>query len=663
MSAARAPMLRAGLLCCVVACFAISTYARPSLRAAGPSVIKVTPSQGLAAGLDQASIGDTIEMAPGLFTGKNSCGLTVKVDGLTIIGSGTTNTTVNCTGTGLRGIAVRANDVTLSDFTIAGGVACDTDGGGNVMISGGAGYTATLANLVVRDGLAAPSCSTSTANGGADSAFTATGGGISIHNTPVLVMSGVHVTGNSASATTSAWGGGMAVVSWLNETMNITMQGCSFDNNAAVVPSTAAGSAQGGGFRISAGVSTEVYVRIDSSAVRDNLASCSPDCNSFGGGAMIVGQNATFGSVNSHLTIVNSTFTSNTAVGYECSSIGGCGGVGGGVNTGMVTTFQSTSMSSNTVACHGAATATTSSCSAAGGAAFLQGAPFTVTGSTFSQNQATCSGTMCAAGGAAISTISTNPQSYSASSFSDNVVQCSGYLCQSTGGAISSLNYAGGVPDIDVQVLVQDSAFDGNAAQAELLNCSAPTGCDGTVLAGALGGTFFVQSVGSGKNSSLTAQGCRITNSATSVTATGSGSTAAASGSAAAASSFGLSAGGTAFALGYSGMASVYLVDSNVASSNSTCDTSVIAATGCYALAAVAGGVEHASGSLSGCNLVNNGDPAGYATDSDYAASLLYGGVAMNTQEPSAVTLTCEFLQSFAPHAGFTPCAFNSTCC
>ena len=512
---------------------------------------------------------------------------------------------------------------------------------------------------------------------------------MAVYSVANLAMSGLVLLGNAAASSESAEGGGMYFVSWVpDQAVVLNFTDCTLASNSAITVGNTTGmgpgaiirGAQGGGARVWAGVAPRIDVVMSNSAVTDNMAQCTPNCNGFGGGMAMVGQNASFGSVGSTFTVDASLFDGNKVGGSACASLGGCGGVGGALNTGMVTTISGSTLQNNAAVCSGALSEAGSACSAAGGAVFAQGVPFTTTSSSYDGNVAMCTGNACGAGGGAIATISASPERFTNVNISNSLSECTGHACQATGAALSVLNYAGGVPSVDVDVSVTSAVMISNVAKATLTSCAS---CEPGFVFGAIGAAVFAQSVGSGHYTNVSVADSVLAQCQTQTTVSASGKEVNARSLAPLADFPGLSAGGAVFVLAYSGTGVVALSGCTLSGINSTCSASGAQCLAGYPLLAGYGSVSgHIGGA--GCVVSDSGSPQLYTSLADYDAGLVDSEFSLDLSPGACeVELSCPFLQRTLPRAidrgavarpqgstnpvgtavsDATGCVFNATC-
>lgn len=195
-----------------LACFAVSTIL-VSLPAYSTTIRVPADQPTIQAGIDAATLGDVVLVAPGTYTGVGNKNLEFESKDIVVRGeSGSEVTTIDCEGSGrafyLLGPLTAA--AVVEGFTIRNGdVGDDPVGGGGIFIAGGA---PTITNCRFLQNRAAGYLQ----NGG--------GGAISVYNADPTITACIFLENNVTGS--GAVGGGIAV-----HTSHIRISRCRFESN------------------------------------------------------------------------------------------------------------------------------------------------------------------------------------------------------------------------------------------------------------------------------------------------------------------------------------------------------------------------------------------------------------------------------------------------
>ena len=278
----------------------------------------------------------------------------------------------------------------------------------------------------------------------------------------------------------------------------------------------------------------------------------------------------------------------------------------------------------------------------------------------FTQGLARCSGDVCIATGGGLSFISASPADVTGAAFHSNGAVCEGSACQATGGGVASLNYAGGVPSVNVSLSVSHSLF--NASFARFLMRTTTPNTTPTAPAGvfgALGGAYFVQTIvpptsPTLRTSTLNISRTRHVNSTVACSTAGGGGGGGGC----------QAAGGVGFVLTYSGTSTLHADACDFSDSNATCRGAPSCHAGWPLFDGAGGGGAAVTGSIgeSPCSVVDNGAPNEWPSRSAYLAHLEAPGVPIDSGGCS-VRLTCGFLSQLDwRSAGTSSSTFNASC-
>eukprot|EP00466_Bigelowiella_natans_P019559 jgi/Bigna1/144456/aug1.87_g19164 len=473
------------------------------LMAYGAAPLHVSPG-GLAAAIQGATAGATLELGAGTFTGSD-CGITVAAENVTIHGRGNEVTIIECPGIALDLVA---NGTVISNLTVIRSANSDPGGGRVYGLISITGSRATFIGCAMRNGLARAAAPSSYIFGGAISILAA-------HPPFSFIFTGCEFSQNGIYG---AGQGGAINIRLSGESKSpslIQVVGTQFIDNFVNVNASSSDRGVGIGgaaLSISATGSFSVQVRVVASQFMENrLLNIAPRNISVGaitsndlisvagGGAINIDTTIVDGvsrvrasGVSLSLFVTSSSFFGNTAATFNCVSTsatanGGAIAVLGGVHVSIT---DGTRFEDNVVNCVGNPSSQYTGLTE-GGALFLQGAAPSIGGDplagsatlnvdsiSFISNIATCTGTACGSTGGAVALDPILSAHFTNTTATGNVAACNGMACTASGGFVAVVNGPNGTDDtigcFNTSLTVKTSALHRN----HVLSWPPPVGWD-----------------------------------------------------------------------------------------------------------------------------------------------------------------------------------------